>query len=196
MDGGDELRAALRGRQSKEDAAAIEKEQLDRDRELFEQHEEVLLERLYEAADRTVRALANSPKAPTEQIPIEPKPRLLVGLFSPQRTVEGWNVSLGYIDEKYILCPSGTLVTPGDYQGPERYTTLREWAAEKVRRVHREGYSESLRSPWGQAFDPAEQPHYGTRAGAQAELRSRVERAKEEIITTLADLLHERGISI
>jgi hypothetical protein len=182
MDAHDELRAALQSRRDQEGSAARAQEQLDREREEYEQAEEAVRERLHKVADATLQALVDSETA--ESISIGPRV-----LFAPRRRLQGWKVSFG------TLCTDGTIVhrPPFANATPRPDSSLAEWVDKEVGSIRTESRENGARNIFAEAFRVDEPSR---ESSPQSELRSRLTDMQASITQTLADILHERGISI
>lgn len=197
----EDLRAALRARQSEEEAAERkverEKAELKQAAARYEEEEREAVAYLLEVADVVLAVLAE--KVPTEEIPITPE-RTGLGRLFPRKQVEGWRISPGQAGE-YVLCPDGTVVHPQVYltSPAPLYGTLAEQVEGSLRRVYEAEFSESAQSqtpsPWGEAFSWTSRPSRGDRAAAQERMRAHLEEMKREATEWLARLLHERGVS-
>lgn len=188
MDASDELRAALKDSEQREEAAARAQEQLAREREKYEQKEREVKERLYEAASLTVQRLNESRTA--KSIPIEPKRPGLGGLIRQQQHVDGWEIVL-YV-ESYVMSSDGMLIRPSTspYGSPPRRVPLNGWVDQKIGEARGYAYSEDGPGLFQRSFEGS-----GDRA-ARESLYSHLSQANDLVIRSLASVLHQRELSI
>lgn len=186
MDPRDELREALEHRRAEDERAERQTEELERQRRAFEAAENEVRQRLYEVTDVFLAAMA---ELPTERILVMPRGPGLIGLLKGSEYVVGWQLEMPL---SRVLCPDGTLVRPGRRTRtsayPPEYSTLHAWA---------DGELHDIR---GDSGEPPKD--YMQAAFVQGDARSRqtlqirLSRVQESVTDTLADLLHERGLSL
>jgi hypothetical protein len=192
MDARNELHAALQNRRDEEEAATQEQEQLDQRRKAYEADEAAVRERLHEVATLTLKALCDSGTA--ENVPIELEPTGLRRFFRNREHVQGWPVSVPGIVSG-ALCVDGTLVHrqrfPKEHREPD--SNLSEWVDDQVKGVRSVREEKSVKNFFEEAFRPR---HSMYSQQEEEKLRSRLSSVQQSVTEVLADLLHQRDISL
>lgn len=185
----DELRDALQRRKALKADECARQAAFDLLREQYENEETEIRQRLHEMATLTLEALLRLSKP--ERIALEAgerKGRRLIR--STTKHVYGWRVALGN-REREILCDDGRLISLDAVSGDPRFSTLHAWIDQRIRNV-RDGDEPSS----GPRFDRAFSIHAWRPEAQQGELKQDLLRIRKSVADHLAEILHERGLSI
>lgn len=197
MDAADELRAALERRDAEDRAEDRRREELDRRRREFEREEARVKQQLHEAVDVAVQAIGGA-RLPPANLPITPPPESggLGRLFERQQLALGWKIR--WRGWERVLCPDGTLITPGPRRGGPTTSTLGEtlhnWVDRHLERVRRDSTPgiDTETDLFAEAFGSAS---FQGQERKRQEIHERLSAAQASFMRDLADLLRQLDIS-
>ena len=183
----DELRSELSRQGEEKDAVTRARERAAEDEARYDREAQEVKNRLKEAAEIAVQALADSDEEPVT-VEVEPKPSGLPGLFGKPVQVDGWRAD--WRGDGAVICPDGTLfISRSRFERSYRRTSFGEVIEARVSEIgtYRD---ESIGSLRDRAFGGQ------GKAGEAESLRSELQRVRDEMVRDISRILSSRGISL